>query len=63
MTKIQTTESLNLRSLDDSELDLVTGGIIDGCIKLPTIVPFTPIPPTSPWFDSTWIRVGKTGTL
>ena len=63
MTKIQTSDTLNLRSLDDSELDLVTGGVIDGCIRLPTITVFTPIPPTSPWFDSTWIRVGKTGSL
>jgi len=63
MTKIQTSDSLNLRSLDDSELDLVTGGVIDGCIRLPTITPFNPIPPTSPWFGPTWTRVGKTGTL
>ena len=63
MTKIQTSDSLNLRSLDDSELDLVTGGVINGCIRLPTIGTFTPIPPTVPWFDSEWIRVGKTGSL
>ncbi len=63
MTKVQTSNSNSLRSLDDSELDLVTGGVIDGCIRLPTIGSFTPIPPTSPWFDPTWIRVGRTGSL
>jgi hypothetical protein len=63
MTKIQTSDSVALRNLDDRELDLVTGGIIDGCIKLPTIIPNMPLPPTTPWFDPKWIRVGQTGTL
>jgi hypothetical protein len=37
------------RLLRDDELDAVTGGIVDGCIRLPTIVgPF--VPPTSPGF-------------
>jgi hypothetical protein len=64
MTKIQTSDSVALRNLDDREIDVVTGGIIDGCIKLPTIIPNMPLPPsTPPWFDSTWIRVGQTGTL
>jgi hypothetical protein len=64
MTKIQTSDSVALRYLDDREIDFVTGGVIDGCIKLPTIIPFNPLPPsTPPWFDSTWTRVGQTGTL
>ena len=62
MTK---TSELNtgLRALEDSEIDFVTGGVIDGCIRMPTIPTFGPIPPTSPWFDPMWVQVGKTGTL
>jgi hypothetical protein len=63
MTNIQTSDSVALRNLDDREIDLVTGGVIDGCIKLPTIIPNMPLPPTTPWFDPEWIRVGRTGTL
>lgn len=60
MTK---TVNTDIRALNDSEIDLVVGGVIDGCIRMPTIGTFNPIPPTSPWFDSKWILVGKTGTL
>lgn len=62
MTK---TSELNtsLRALDDSEIDFVTGGVIDGCIRMPTIPTFGPLPPTTPWFDPMWVQVGKTGTL
>ena len=62
MTK---TSELNsaVRALDDSEIDLVMGGVIDGCIRMPIITPFNPMPPTSPWFDPMWVQVGKTGTL
>ena len=60
MTNVQNS---TIRALEDSEIDLVTGGIIGGCITLGTITPFSPIPPTSPWFDPTWVLVGKTGSL
>jgi hypothetical protein len=64
MSKLQaTTLNSGLRALDDSELDFVTGGVIDGCIRMPTITPFNPLPPTTPWFDPMWVQVGKTGTL
>lgn len=59
------TSELNstVRALDENEIDLVTGGVIDGCIRMPSITPFNPLPPTSPWFDPMWVQVGKTGTL
>ena len=62
MTK---TSELNsaLRALDENEIDFVTGGVIDGCIRMPTITPFNPLPPTTPWFDPMWVQVGRTGTL
>jgi hypothetical protein len=63
MTTIETSNA-DLRTLDANEIDLVTGGVIDGCIKLPTIIVFNPPPPTTPpWFGPTWTRVGQTGTL
>jgi hypothetical protein len=52
-----------IRALDDSELDFVVGGVIDGCIPTKTIGTINPLPPTTPWFDDFWIQVGKTGTL
>jgi len=62
MSKLQA--NAGLRALDDSEIDVVTGGIIDGCIKLPGLPPFMQ-PPTSnpPWFDPMWVQVGRTGSL
>lgn len=58
------TVNADIRALDDSEIDLVVGGVIDGCIRMPTIPVFNPLPPgTPPWFDSKWVTVGKTGTL
>jgi hypothetical protein len=65
MTKLQApTLNAGLRALDDSELDVVTGGIIDGCIRLPGLPPVMQ-PPTSnpPWFGPKWEQVGRTGTL
>lgn len=53
-----------IRTLDNAELDMVTGGVIGGCIKLPTILTMNPLPPSSPpWFDPLWTQVGQTGTV
>jgi hypothetical protein len=53
-----------IRTLDDSEIDLIAGGVIDGgCIRLPSVLMGDKLPPNSPWFDSKWITVGQTGTL
>jgi hypothetical protein len=41
MTNVQA----DIRALRADELDAVTGGIINGCIKLPTIVINLPQPP------------------
>jgi hypothetical protein len=57
------TVNTDIRALNDSEIDLVVGGVIDGCIRMPTITPFNPLPPSTPWFDPKWVLVGKTGTL
>ncbi|WP_412774595.1 hypothetical protein [Nitrobacter sp.] len=49
MTRISDFEGNDLRALDDSELELVSGGIYDdgGCIPLPTTV--GPVAPPAPW--------------
>lgn len=57
------TVNTDIRALNDSEVDLVVGGVIGGCIRMPTIPLFNPLPPSTPWFDSKWVTVGKTGTL
>jgi hypothetical protein len=51
-----------IRTLDDSEIDLIAGGVVDG-IRMPSIFKGEKIPPNVPWFNSTWITVGQTGTL
>jgi hypothetical protein len=64
MTKQTFNSSSEIRTLDNAELDMVTGGVIDGCIKLPGILTINPLPPSSPpWFDATWTQIGQTGTL
>jgi hypothetical protein len=52
------------RRLQDNELDAVMGGVIGGCIRLPSIVVFPKPPqPTPPWFGDLWEQVGRTGHL
>jgi hypothetical protein len=64
MTNFANSElNATIRTLDDSELDFVVGGIIDGCIPNRPITIFTPPQPTPPWFDPQWVLVGKTGTV
>ena len=54
-------ESTTTRQLEDHELDIVNGGIIDGCIKLPG-VPAGNIPPDWQYKDPfasilpSWVR-------
>lgn len=38
------------RLLRDEEIEAVNGGVTDGCIRLPTIIPFQPRP-TEPFRD------------
>lgn len=47
MLKSELNSNETIRPLQDAELDMVNGGVIDGCIRLPTILgPF--VQPT-PW--------------
>jgi hypothetical protein len=62
MTKTQNlSREPGMRVLRTEELDAVTGGIVDGCIRLPTIVVKLPSPP-EPFVDvfapklPSWVR-------
>ena len=47
--KNETVGSVAAHLLQDDELDRVNGGIIDGCIRLPSILDLF-VPPPSPGF-------------
>lgn len=45
MLKSELNSNETIRPLQDAELDLVNGGVIDGCIRLPTVL--------GPYFEPT----------
>jgi hypothetical protein len=53
-----------IRTLDDSEIDLIAGGVIEGgCIRMPSVLKGDKMPSNPGWFGLTWITVGQTGTV
>ena len=54
MRKTENTTNQTIRSLQDSELDMVTGGVIAGCIRLPVVEQF--VKPTDWTFKDVFAR-------